>query len=230
MTLDLGELYAASRYRITDLMMTTDPELLEGTCPSTPDWTMRQLLAHVRGVTEDVRLGNVSAAGTDPWTADQVRRHASADVMALLAGWSDDAPLLEGFLSSPDGATAARAVVDVNTHEADLRAALGRVVHLPDLFGDWVTALLGEGLLERVADAGLPPLRVETAEGDRFGPDHADVVLRSNRYELFRAVLGRRSPEQVGAYDWGGADPSPYLRHMFALGPRDTALIEEACP
>src|SRR4051794_25264495 len=230
MTVDLGELYAAARYRITDLVMTSDPEQLESVCPSTPEWTMRQLLSHVRGVAEDVRLGNVADAGTDPWTAEQVRRHASTGVTDLLSGWTDDAPVLESFLSSPSGASAARAVVDVNTHEADLRGALGCVVHLPDLFGDWVTAMFAERLIDNAAAAGLPALRFETIEGDRVGPDHADVVLRSSRYEFFRATLGRRSPEQVLAYDWGRADGRPYLAHIFVFGPRDTVLIEAARP
>jgi len=228
MTVDLGELYAAARYRITDLVMTSEPEQLENVCPSTPEWTMRGVLSHLRGVAEDVRLGNVADAGTDAWTARQVQRHAATPVPDLLAGWTDDAAMLEALLSSPSGASAARAVLDVNTHEADLRGALGCVVHLPDLFGDWATARLAERLIDNAAEAGLPALRVETVEGDRVGADQAEVVLRSSRYEFFRATFGRRSPEQVLAYDWGGADGRPYLAHVFVFGPRDTPLTEEA--
>jgi uncharacterized protein (TIGR03083 family) len=226
MSIDLGELYAASRHRITDLIMTAPPERIDQQCPSTPDWTVHHLVAHLRGVTEDVRLGNVAAAGTDPWTADQVRRHGNTDIKTLLVEWSDDAPVLESFLSSPHGEAAARALFDVHVHEADLRGALDRVVDLPGVFGDWAIGPMTEHFVSGSTAAGLPPIRIQTDEGDEIGPADADVVLRISRYELFRALLGRRSASQVCSYDWSGVDARPYLTHFFVFGPRTTDLVE----
>lgn len=229
MSIDLGELYAASRYRITDLMMSSQSEV-DRPCPATPAWTVREVVCHVRGVTEDVRLGNVAGAATDPWTADQVRRHRGTDITTLLDDWADDAPMLEALLSSPHGAAAARAVIDVNAHEADVRGALDHVVELPDPFGEWAMETFSSHINDSMVAAGLAPIRIETSQGDVLGSADADVVLKVGRYELFRALLGRRSPAQVLAYDWGGADGTPYLEQFFVFGPRETDLIEVPVP
>ena len=39
---------------------------------SCPDWTVREVTAHLVGVTADALAGNLADAGTDPWTAAQV--------------------------------------------------------------------------------------------------------------------------------------------------------------
>jgi uncharacterized protein (TIGR03083 family) len=226
MSIDLGELYAASRHRITDLIMTAPPEMVEQRCPGTPEWTVHDLVAHLRGVTEDVRLGNLAGVATAPWTADQVRRHGGTDVETLLVDWSEDAAPLESFLSSPHGVAGARAVVDVYVHEADVRGALDRVVGLPEVFSTWVASPITEHVFEGATAAGLPPLRIETNEGDLLGADDAEVVVRVSRYELFRALFGRRSASQVNRWDWGGVDAEPYLEHFFIFGPRTTDLVE----
>jgi len=227
MSIDLGELYAASRYRITDLIMSSPADVGGWPCPATPDWTVHDVVAHLRGVAEDVRNGNVAAAGTDPWTAEQVKRHCDCDVRVLLSDWGDDAPLLESFLSSPAGKSASRAVIDVYTHEADIRGALGRPADLPHPFGEWVMVMLEEHIADVVVSNGLSPVTIVTDEGDVLGDTSAAVMVRSNRFELFRAILGRRSPEQVAAWDWAGSDPQPYLQHLFVFGPRTTDLIED---
>ncbi len=226
MSVDLGELYAASRHRITDLVMSSPADAFGMPCPATPEWNVHDVVAHLRGITEDTRTGNLDGVATDPWTAAQVARHRDTSISELLAGWSQDAPLLESFLSSPAGGGAARAVIDVHTHEADLRSALGRVAPLPDEFARWAMPALTEGFLASAAAAGLPSLRIVTDEGDEMGSDDADVTLRVGRYELFRAVLGRRSIAQVAAFDWGGADGAAFAAHLFVFGPRELDLTE----
>jgi len=226
MSVDLGELYASSRYRITDLMMSAGGDVSERPCPATPEWSVHDVIAHLRGLTEDVRTGNVSGAGTDPWTAAQVARHRGSETRVLLEGWGEDAPVLEGFLSSPQGEGARQAVVDVHCHEADLRGALGLPAVLPDVFGDWVFATFGSHFIDGAVAGGIPAVRIVTDAGDELGPGDAELVLRAGRFELFRSFLGRRTPAQVSAYDWGGTDPTPYLAHYFIFGPRTSDLIE----
>lgn len=229
-TTDLGALYAASRHRMTDLFMSSSAEDHELPCPATPEWKVRDVLAHVRGITEDVRTGNLEGVTTDPWTAAQVKRHSDTSVADLLDGWTADASLLEAVLSSEHGVNVARAVIDVHTHEADVRGALGRVAPLTDEFAAWGLAAVLEGVIAGITAAGLAPVRVVTDEGDELGPADATVVLRAPRYELFRATLGRRSAAQVAAFDWSGTDPTPYLPHLFLFGPRTTDLVEAHRP
>ena len=52
-----------------------------------------------------------------------------------------------------------------------------------------------------------------------------DATIRASRFELFRALSGRRSPEQVRAYDWTG-DPEPFIQYFYPYGVRAEALVE----
>ncbi len=61
---DLGELYAASRNRISDLVLSSPPGAGANPCPATPGWTVHDVVAHLRGVTEDVRTGNLDGVAT----------------------------------------------------------------------------------------------------------------------------------------------------------------------
>ena len=187
---------------------------------------MHDVIAHLRGITEDVRTGNLDGVTTDPWTAAQVARHQHTSLSDLLAGWTQDAPILESVLSSGEPDVPIRAVFDLYAHEADLRGALGLEASLPENFGQWAVPIIAGGFVANVQAAGLSAVRVVTTEGDEIGASDAPVTLRASRFELFRSLLGRRSAAQVAAYDWGNIDPTPYLKHFFTFGPRDTDLVE----
>jgi uncharacterized protein (TIGR03083 family) len=226
MSTDLGALYAAARGRITEISCDLSDDAVGQRCPATPEWTVHEVLAHLRGVTEDVRAGNLEGVATDPWTAAQVERHRRSSTAALLEGWAEDSPILESVLSSPMGETAARAVFDVHAHEADLRGALGLASSLPTEFAEWAVPIMLQGFVTGVQESELANVAVVTPEGDRIGPADAPVVLRADHFELFRSILGRRSRAQVAAYDWGTADPLPYLDRYFVFGPRTSDLVE----
>ena len=226
MSIDLGSLYASSRWRITDVLTTTALAAADLPCPATPGWCVHDVVAHLRGVTEDVRAGNLDGVATDPWTAAQVERHRDDSLATLLDDWAIDAEPFEEFLSGPHGQGGARAVLDVHTHEIDILAGVGVRHPVPAEFCAWVLPMVMGGFLDGSAAAGLEHVRVLTDEGDVIGPDGAPVTLRVGRFELFRGVTGRRSPAQVARWDWGGADPTPYLSHFFVLGPRQDDLVE----
>ena len=187
---------------------------------------MHDVLAHLRGITEDVRTGNLEGATTDPWTHAQVERHRDTTTVELITGWTADAPLLESVLSSGVLGGVERSVFDAHAHECDLRGALGLAGSLPDQFSVWALPLIAEGFVTRVAAAGLGGVAVETHEGELIGAAEAATVLRVSRFELFRAALGRRSAAQVLSYDWGGTDPTKLLRYFFVFGPRLDDLVE----
>ncbi len=220
---DLGQLYESARARITGMLDGADDSL---NVPATPEWTVHDVIAHLSGVVEDALSGNLDGVTTDPWTAAQVERGRGTSTVQLLADWNAEAPKIEAFLSSPAGATAFRAVIDVHTHEADLRGALGLPSLLPDDYGTFMFEMLATTIIDAVAQAGLPPLRIVTPVGDSVGPHDAPVTATIDRHEFHRASLGRRSAAQVEAFDWGGADPRPYLGHMAVFGPRETPLSD----
>ena len=219
---DLGRLYAAARERITALVADADPTT---PVPATPGWDVHDVVAHVRGVVEDGLGGNMAGAPGEAWTAAQIERGRGVPVAELVAAWAEQAPTFEGFLSSPAGAGVSAAVLDVLTHEYDLRAALGAPGGLDDEAGRFAFGVLAGSVVGRAAGAGLAPVRIASEEGDVAGPTDAAVSVTVARVELIRAVLGRRCTEQVRAWTWTG-DPEPYLPHVAIFGPRQDPLVD----
>lgn len=209
MSIDLGVLYGAARARIGELVSrpTTDPDL---PVPATPRWTVHDVVAHVSGVAADGTSGNMAGAPGEEWTAAQVQRSATRSIAELLAEWEGTGQLMEGFLSSPAGVNASAAVMDIHTHEADLRHALGLPLEVPVDFLAWAGEAMRDGFAEAVAAAGLPPVEVTA-------PD----------VEWFRGRLGRRTDAEVRAFEWS-ADPGPYLDSFFIFGRAEQSLGERA--
>jgi uncharacterized protein (TIGR03083 family) len=209
MTIDPGVLYRSCRERITVLVTApgVDPDLV---VPATPFWTVHDVVAHLAGIAQDATSGNMAGAPGDDWTAAQIVRGADRSIAELVAQWQELGPLLEGFFSSPAGASSSAGVYDVHCHEADLRNAFGLPVAVPADFLAWAAEGMRDGFRSAVADAGLPPVDLQI-------PD----------LEWFRGRLGRRTEAEVRAFPWP-VDPDPYLDHFFVFGRAATSLGEAA--
>lgn len=217
-----GDAYRGARARLTKLLHELTPDELDRTVPATPAWRVKDVYGHLVGLAADVMDRNTAGAGSDEWTGAQVaaRRHATVDELA--AEWDARGPELEALLDKIKPASAASMTGDIAAHEADVRGALGRtdardtdVVHLA--FEGYVQALGA-----RVVAAALPALRVgDLVAGE--GEPAASVV--GDRFELFRALTGRRTPEQIRAYAWTG-DPSPYVEIFSNYGWPAAAIVE----
>ena len=81
------EAYRGLRERMTDLLERMDPSQADLAVPATPDWRVRELMAHVVGVTADVAAGRLEGAGTDAWTAVQVEQRQGRSIGELLDEW-----------------------------------------------------------------------------------------------------------------------------------------------
>lgn len=206
MSYDLGASYRAARERLSELLAVGTHATTR--VPATPAWTVHDVLAHVSGVAVDAATGNMAGAPGDAWTDAQVQRGRSVTESDLIAQWAQHGPVLEGLLSSPHGAAASAAVMDVHCHEADVLHALGRDNTPPAEFLAWAGGAMRDRFVAQVAEAGLAP--VEVTIDDR---------------EWFRARLGRRTEAEVRAYPWS-ADPSPYLDLFFIFGRAATPLGE----
>jgi uncharacterized protein (TIGR03083 family) len=209
MTIDVGVLYRTCRERVTELVMAdgVDPDMV---VPATPEWTVHDVVAHLSGISEDATTGNMEGAPGDPWTAAQVARGRGRSVADLVEQWTTNAPMMEAFFSSPEGAASAAGVFDVHTHEADLRNAFGLPLDIPSEFLAWSVPMFRASFVQAVADAGLPA-----------------AVLDIDEIEWFRGRLGRRTEVEVRAYPWP-VDPGPYLEHFFIFGRAAQSLGERA--
>src|SRR5215213_2547693 len=90
--------------------------------PCTPGWTVRDVLSHQAGLSDDVLNGRTDGAGSDPWTGAQVERWRGTDTTVLIEQWRQQGPQLADML---ERFNQLRPVFDVNTHEHDVRHALG---------------------------------------------------------------------------------------------------------
>jgi len=207
MTIDLGDAYRTARERISQLVAgdDVDPALLVA---ATPEWNVQCVIAHLSGIANDASTGNMEGAPGEAWTAAQIARGAGRTIAEMVAEWEQTGPFMESFLSSPAGSAASAAVMDIHTHEADVRLALGLPVAVPAEFLAWAAPAMRNGFAEAVAEAGLPPVELEASD-----------------FEWFRARLGRRTVAEVTAYTWS-ADPTPYIDAFFIFGRADRPLGE----
>ncbi len=199
MSVDPGILYRTCRERVTSLV--SDPSVDETmVVPATPEWTVHDVVAHLSGISEDATSGNMEGAPGDAWTAAQVERGRTKSLDDLIALWQERAPMVEAVFSSPEGQPMLAGVIDVHTHEADLRHAFGLPVDVPADFLAWVGDRFRDALDQQAAAAGLPPAELDISD-----------------LEWFRGRLGRRTEDEVRAYPWP-VDPSPYLDLFFVFG------------
>jgi len=115
-----------------------------------------------------------------------------------------------------DATDAEHRVIDVLSHEHDIRGALGSPAYRdhPDLLR--VAELLRGGLPNDVAvDFGAS----EKQESPSV------FCLRATHFEFFRLRLGRRSRRQAASLDWS-EDPGPLLDRLFIFGPADADVTE----
>lgn len=206
MSIDLGALYRSARHRISALVSAPgiDPNLV---VPATPEWTVHDVVAHLTGVAADGTSGNMAGAPGEAWTAAQVARGEGRSIEEMLAEWEHTGALIEMYLSSPDGQSAAAAVIDVHTHEADLCNALRVQCAHPSDFLEWAGDTLRTGFQDQLAEKGLAPVELIATDAD-----------------WFRGRLGRRTLDEVLAF--GLPDETEYVDAFFVFGHAEKSLGE----
>jgi len=174
--------YVAVRERVVDLARALPEEAGDTPVPHCPAWTVRELLAHLVGVPEDILAGRMEGVTTEAWTAAQVERHRGESLGHLADSFAAGAAAFDGVLPHIPSPVNSQLVMDATTHEHDLRHAVGR----PDARdAPSVTVALG-WLLDRA---------------ERTSPGLAGELLASGAtaFDLLRALTGRRSPDQITA-------------------------------
>jgi uncharacterized protein (TIGR03083 family) len=214
----LSQLYDDSRARLLALVSGLDAPGLATPVPACPGWRVRDVVAHLTAVGEDVLEGRLTGPPTEEESAAQVARFAGRPFPEVLARWDEVAPR---FAAAIDGFEVWPAVLDVATHEQDIRGALGA----PGARDTEVVRLGSDRLLTWLR----PPAPLRVVVEDRaydLGPEgDAAIVLRTDRFEAFRWRLGRRSRRQLAELDWTG-DPTPVLDHLVVFGPAATDIDE----
>ena len=224
MPVDAVEEWSRAQQRVIDLVADLPPERAELRVPACPDWTVRDLLSHMVGLGVDVVAGDEPDDHNETWTGRQVQTRRGHDVAALVAEWQAVAGPLRDWMRANN----VRPLGDVIIHEQDLRGALG-VPGGQD--SDGVRAIR-ERFVGRFAPrvADLPPIALV---GDtwtwvsRGSVEEAEVVLRASDFDLARALVTRRSANQLRSWTVRG-DVTPYLDAFAMLGPLPSADLTDS--
>jgi len=202
---DYATAYHDLRVRLLDLLRSRGAAELETVAPATPEWRVRDIVAHLAGVCDDIAQGNLEGVATDAWTDAQVAKRREWDADALFTDWETHGAVVEAMMNDFPPVAVGQMTFDATTHEQDLRGALaapgGRESTSLAIAFDWAMDRLGE----RLDAEGNTPIRFETEAGTRVaGTGETDATVRASRYEVLRSMSGRRSVAQVERLDWDG--------------------------
>lgn len=215
--------------------------------PATPEWTVRDVVAHVTGLAADAAAGTMPTdvnlleqfrdadvvAARDAFADGQVERRRGADPQDLVTEWDvAEVRLLDRLGREPDDPEALPfgfdvvLVTDVCVHADDVALALGHPPHRDTKASRVALAGYCFGLDYRLRALGLPALVLRYDGKERtIGEGATGATLSADRWELLRVLAGRRSREQILALAWNG-DPEPYVGLLPAYGERPTDLVE----
>jgi uncharacterized protein (TIGR03083 family) len=201
---------AELRVRVTELVRDVAPAVLDQPAAATPGWRVRDVLAHMVGVSDDVVNGRLDGIASDAWTGAQVERRRNVTIGELLGDWEHYGPEFEKLLTSAPEEIAGQAVFDAATHEHDVRQAIGR----PGARDSDAMDLSWQWLVSTRTRAGAPAIRFVTEWGDELaGTGEPQVTVHAPRFELLRATTGRRTAEEIASYEW---DPAPDATFLLA--------------
>ena len=212
--MDAVEEWGAAYERVRELVSGIDDRQAKTVVPACPDWTVRQLLAHMVGLGADVVRGDEPDDHNSTWTQRQVDERGDRSVADLLEEWAAVAEPLRQWMRD----NTSRPLGDIVIHEQDLRGALGVSGARST---DGLAALrdrMAGGFGRQVQDLAPVALVGEEWSWCSSGvPDDAAVVVRAPYFELTRALMTRRSEHQLRAWTERG-DIGPYLPAFSALG------------
>lgn len=216
---DLAGLYRDTRTRLVGLISDLDDAALATSVPACPGWAVRDVVAHVVAVADDAVAGRIAGIPSDEHNAGQVARLADVGAGGLLELWAAAAARFEEII---DAFRIWPAVIDVASHEQDIRGAIGQP-------GARDCAAIQLGTAHLLTLLSVPvTLRVVLEDGEHLagpGGGAAELTLSTSRFEAFRWRMGRRSRAQIAALRWSG-DPAPVLDHLCFFGPASRDIIE----
>ena len=241
----LPDLYEQLRNDISELAAALGPEELDKPVPATPGWSIRDVVAHLAADASCTVAGDfpheffeafgesAAVAKVNEWTSRQLEERRGRPLEDLLQEWKssshDLTAMMRGEKSWPEGtvAFADRVILtDAAVHQQDIFGALGieRAREAAPIKIGLSGYIVTMGW--RLAAASIPPPRFDV--GDKSyaaGEGEAVATVHASRFELFRAMSGRRNPDQIRAYRWDG-DAEPYIPYFYPYGIREDALLE----
>ncbi|MCV7211167.1 maleylpyruvate isomerase family mycothiol-dependent enzyme [Mycolicibacterium canariasense] len=212
---DAGEAYRLILERV-DALVRGRSGIADRAVPACPGWNIRQVVAHLAGVAQDIVALNLEEKGTSPWADAQVARLGGHGIDDLLDMWRDSLDEVAANLAFASDAGVCQLVFDTLTHEHDIRGALKE----PGSRAGDLTFKAALGFVTTMGDrfirqARLPALRLCTpaigsVELGDFHTARDHLALNISDFEALRSFGGRRSVGQLLALPWDG-DPTKLM-------------------
>lgn len=219
--------YRGCRERVSELVTALADDDLVRRVPACPEWTVRDLAAHIIGVAADFSVGNLEQVGTNEWTSAQIAKRKDHSVTDLIEEWTKLAEQVEPTADLIPPGAAQMLVGDAVTHEHDMRGAVDQR-GARDSDAVWIgldryIRLFGK----RIKDAELSSVVVRSDEREwQAGIREPGAILSGDAFELLRALTGRRTLDEISALKWTG-DSSAYLA-IFSTYPPTTISLSES--
>ncbi len=165
--------------------------------PATPAWSVRDAVAHVVGIAGDLNAQRFDVTDPDEWTARQVHERQQATLDDLDVEWQREAEIFEVGLRLMGYDVGSHFVGDLLHHASDIHHALGLA-----RIDDHEALVVGLDFYLRSCHGNLVAqdvggLVVETSDSPQqrwtLGTGSEVAALKASRYQLFRALGGRRS-------------------------------------
>ncbi|HJR45056.1 MAG TPA: maleylpyruvate isomerase family mycothiol-dependent enzyme [Actinomycetota bacterium] len=238
-------LYDETRRTISDLVRALPEDRLHGSVPATPEWSIRDIVCHLAGDVASVLEGDFpreffqsfgdadTVVTLNKWTGRHIEDRREHSLEEVLSEWEDNSkrvtPMMSADIEWPEGVpvfTDRVLLTDVTVHLHDIYGALGRkddrdAPGIRIANAGYITTIGW-----RLGGTGLPPVLFVSGDSERVaGEGEPAATVRADRFEMFRALSGRRNPNQIRAFDWEG-DPEPYITYFYPYGIREEALEE----
>jgi uncharacterized protein (TIGR03083 family) len=217
--------YEQGRVRITELLRERGQDVGERRVPACPDWSVKDLVAHLQHVTEEYSAGRHPYATLDrsdtsrfddparndtneAWADDGVAARRGQSLEQLLDAWATTSQQLYRMMTDEP------ALPDADENDYLAWSALGDfAIHYQDMHGalglegdrDAYCAKVGFATLPILFCShastvpGVPGLRLVTQRGEVAIGDGEPVVHEVDWFELYRAISGRRTRAQIAA-------------------------------
>jgi uncharacterized protein (TIGR03083 family) len=218
--------YANGQARIKAFVAALDDEQLDTKVPGCPEWTVKELVAHITGVASDSLAANIEELGKPGWTQAQVDARKAKPLSEILDEWDSITQQVGPALDALHPTISSALIGDLITHEHDLRGAL-RNSDARDDDGVVISAsFYARNFGKRLKDAGLPTVIVEAGENKwTAGREEPVGSVRAPLFDMLRGLTGRRTTDEVKGFDWS-IDAAPYLE-VFSMYPVTDRSLNE---
>ncbi|MGB8859710.1 MAG: maleylpyruvate isomerase N-terminal domain-containing protein [Ilumatobacteraceae bacterium] len=209
-SVDAGDVYERVRRAMVATVGKLSAEQLTTHVPATPEWRVRDVLAHVVGLATDLNAQQFPAGddvGGVAWGAAQVATRRDLPLADLVDEWAREAPTFEDGLRLFGYGEGCHFVADLHAHHQDVRGALGlsrdddplAVAVALDHYLGFVHEMLRDAVWGTLEVCAGNETRLLGTDGGSYR-----AVVTGSAFEVLRAFSARRSAAQIRRLRWHG--------------------------